>query len=55
LGIIRNDGKKLNENAIQEYAECMKELLPLDLLESLMRTEGRAFWEVAVGISLLFR
>jgi hypothetical protein len=32
----QNDGQ-LNENAIQEYAECMKELLPPDLLESLMR------------------
>ena len=54
LGIITNDGK-LNENAILEYAECMKELLPPDLLESLMRTEGRAFWEVVAGISLPFR
>lgn len=54
MGIITNDGK-LNENAIQEYAKCMKELLPPDFLESLMHTEGRAFWEVVAGISLPFR
>lgn len=42
LVIVRKDGK-LNESAIQEYVECIKELLPTDLLESLMRTEGRAF------------
>lgn len=54
LGIIRNDGK-LNDNAIEEYAECLKELLPPDLLESLTHTEGRAFWEVVAGISLPFR
>jgi len=54
LGIITNDGK-LNENAILECAGCMKELSSPDLLESLMRTEGRAFWEVVAGISLPFR
>jgi hypothetical protein len=42
LGIVRKDGK-LNESEIQEYAGCIKEPLPTDLLESLMRTEGRAF------------
>lgn len=29
-------------------------LLSLDLLESLMHTEGRAFWEVVARISLTF-
>ena len=52
LGIIRND-EMLNENAIQRYAECIKELLSPYLLESLVHTEGCAFWEVVVaGISL---
>lgn len=54
LGIVRNDGK-LNEDAIQEYAECVKELLPPDLLQSLMRTKGRAFWDLVAGISLSLR
>ena len=35
LGIVRNGGK-LNDDAIQEYAKCVKELLPPNLLESLI-------------------
>jgi hypothetical protein len=54
LGIVRNDGK-LNEDAIQQYAECMKELLPPDLLESLVRTKGCALWDLVAGISLPLR
>jgi len=42
LGIVRNDGK-LNDDAIEEYAKCVKELLPPNLLESLMRTKSCAF------------
>jgi hypothetical protein len=48
LGIVRNDRKL----AIQEYAKCVKELLPPDLLESLVHTKGHAFWDLVAGISL---
>ncbi|CAN6311757.1 unnamed protein product [Urochloa humidicola] len=54
LGILGNDGK-LDEDAIQEYADCLKELVPPDLLESLMCLKGRAFWDVVAGISLPLR
>lgn len=51
LGIVSDDGK-LNEDAIQEYAECVKELLSPDLLKLLMLTDGRAFWDLVAGMSL---
>ncbi|CAN6234643.1 unnamed protein product [Urochloa humidicola] len=54
LGILGNDGK-LDEAAIQEYADCLKELVPLDLLESLMHLKGRVFWDLVAGISLPLR
>nr|TKW29243.1 hypothetical protein SEVIR_3G383600v2 [Setaria viridis] len=55
LGIIENDGKfdedtiigndgEFDEDTIQDYADYLKELLPPDVLNSLMRTKGRAFW-----------
>lgn len=34
---------------------CVKELLPADLLESLMCTKGRAFWDLVTGISFPLR
>lgn len=40
LGILANDGK-LDEDAIQEYADCSKELLPPNLLDLLMHLKGR--------------
>ncbi|CAN6338262.1 unnamed protein product [Urochloa humidicola] len=51
LGILGNDGK-IDEDAIQEYADCLKELVPPDLLESLMHLKGRAFWDLVARISL---
>ena len=50
LGIIRNDGK-LNEDVIQIYAECLKNLVPPDLLKSLMELKGRAFWDMVAEVS----
>ncbi|CAO2145155.1 unnamed protein product [Urochloa humidicola] len=51
LGIIGNNGK-IDENVIQEYADYLKELLPADVLNSLMHAKGRAFWDLVAGISL---
>ncbi|CAL5095987.1 unnamed protein product [Urochloa decumbens] len=51
LGIIGNNGK-IDEDVIQEYADYLKELLPPDVLNSLMRAKGRAFWDLVAGISL---
>jgi hypothetical protein len=50
LGIVDNDGK-LNEDAIQDYADCLKELLPSDLHKLLMSLKGRAFWDLVTEIS----
>ena len=54
LGLIREDGK-LDENAIQDYADRLKELVPPDLLQSIMRLKGRDFWDVVAGASLALR
>jgi len=55
LGIVGNDGK-LNDDAIQEHTwGYVKELLSPDLLESLIRTKDRAFWDLVAGISLPLR
>jgi hypothetical protein len=54
LGIIGNDGK-LDEDAIKGYAECLKQLLPPDVLSSLVHAKGRAFWDLVAGISLPLR
>ena len=54
LGLIREDGK-LDENAIQDCADCLKELVPPDLLQSIMRLKGRDFWDVVAGASLALR
>ncbi|CAN6280532.1 unnamed protein product [Urochloa humidicola] len=51
LGIIGNNGK-IDENVIQKYADYLKELLPPDVLNSLMHAKGRAFWDLVAGISL---
>lgn len=54
LGIIGNDGK-LNDDAIQDCADRLKELLPPDLLGPLMTLKGHAFWDFVVEISLPLR
>ena len=54
LGIIGNDGK-LDEDAIKGYAECLKQLLPPDVLSSLVHAKGHAFWDLVAGISLPLR
>uniref|UniRef100_A0A0A8Y6N5 Uncharacterized protein n=1 Tax=Arundo donax TaxID=35708 RepID=A0A0A8Y6N5_ARUDO len=41
LDIVGND-VKLDEGVIQEYAECLKQLLPPDLLKSLTSLKGHA-------------
>jgi hypothetical protein len=42
LGIVGKDGK-LDDDAMQDVVDCLKELLPLDLLKSLMGLKGPAF------------
>ncbi|TVU50695.1 hypothetical protein EJB05_02075, partial [Eragrostis curvula] len=54
LSIMGNDGK-LDEDRIKVYADCLKELLPPDLLISLMSLKDRAFWDVVAGIPLPLR
>jgi hypothetical protein len=54
LGIIGGD-EKFNEEAIQEYADHLRDLLPLELLKPLMSLRGRAFWDLLAGISLPLR
>ena len=39
LGIIGKDGK-LDNDAMQDVVDCLKELLPLDLFKSLMGFKG---------------
>jgi hypothetical protein len=51
LGIVGNDGK-LNESTIEDYADCLQQLLPLDLLKPLMGLKGRAFWDMMAEVSL---
>nr|TKW39811.1 hypothetical protein SEVIR_1G204300v2 [Setaria viridis] len=51
LGIIGNDGK-FDEDALQAYADYLKEVLPPDLLSSLKRVKGCAFWDLVARISL---
>jgi len=50
LGIIANDGK-LNEDAIQDCADILKELPP-DLLKSLANLKSKDFWDVVAGFTL---
>lgn len=54
LGIITKDGK-FDHDAIQHYADFLKELVPPDLLSSFMRAKGHAFWYLVAGISLPIR
>ena len=54
LGIVGNDGK-FNEDAIQDYADCLKELLPPDVHKLLMCLKGRAFWDFVVELHIVVR
>ncbi|CAL5047255.1 unnamed protein product [Urochloa decumbens] len=54
LGIVGNDGK-LKDDAIQEYADRLKECLPPELLKPLMGLKGRAFWDFVAKVSLPLR
>jgi hypothetical protein len=49
LGFIRKNGK-LNEDKLQDFADLLKELLPPDLLLSLLSLKGRVFWETVAKI-----
>ena len=51
LGIIGKDGK-LNDDALQDVVDCLKELLPPDLLKSLTSLKGPAFWNLVAEVSL---
>ena len=42
LGIIRDDGKH-DEDAIQDCIDCLNELVPPNLLKSIMCLKGRDF------------
>ena len=48
LGIVRKDGK-LDDEAMQDVVDCLKELLPLDLLKSLMGFKGSCLLEPCGG------
>ncbi|CAN6172601.1 unnamed protein product [Urochloa humidicola] len=50
LGIIGSDGN-INDDAIQEYADRLKEILPPDHLKPLARLKGRAFLDLLVEVS----
>ncbi|CAL4913821.1 unnamed protein product [Urochloa decumbens] len=54
LGIVGNDGK-LKDDAIQDYADRLKECLPPDFLKSLMGLKGCAFWDFVAEVSLSLR
>jgi hypothetical protein len=49
LGIIGRNGK-LSENAMQDIVDHLKNLLPSDLLKSLMDLKGHAFWDLVAEI-----
>jgi hypothetical protein len=51
LVIVGNDGK-LNESAIEDYADRLQQLLPPDLLKPLMGLKGRTFWDMMAEVSL---
>ena len=54
LDIVGKDGK-FDDVVIQDVVDCLKELLPSNLLKSLMGLKGRAFWDFVVEISLTLR
>jgi hypothetical protein len=54
LGIVGKD-VKLNDNTMQDVVDCLKELLPPDILKSLMGLKGPAFWNFVEEVSLPLR
>ena len=46
-----SDDGKLNEDTIQHYADCLKKLLPPDVLERLMGLKGREFWSMLAEVA----
>jgi len=48
FGIVRNDGK-LDDDTMQDVIDCLKELLLLDLLKSLMGFKGSCLLEPCGG------
>ncbi|CAL5044567.1 unnamed protein product [Urochloa decumbens] len=50
LGIIGSDGN-LNDDAIQDYADRLKEILPPEHLKPLARLKGHAFLDLLVEVS----
>lgn len=51
LGIVGKDGK-LDDSAIQDVVDYLKDLLPPDLLKPLMELKGHAFWNLVAEVSL---
>jgi hypothetical protein len=54
LGIITKDGK-FDQDAIQHYADFLKELVSPDHLSSVMRAKGHTFSDLVARISLPLR
>jgi len=54
LGVVGKDGK-INEDAMQDIVVGLKELLPPDLLKSLMSLKGHAFWDFVAEAFLPLR
>ncbi|CAO2144478.1 unnamed protein product [Urochloa humidicola] len=50
LGIIGSDGN-INNDAIQDYADRLKKILPPDHLKPLAHLKGRAFLDLLVEVS----
>ena len=52
LGIIVGKDEKLDDDAMQDIVDCLKDLLPPYLLKSLMDLKGHAFWDIVEEVSL---
>jgi hypothetical protein len=44
--------EKLNDDAMQDVVESLRDLLLLDLLKSLMSLKDHAFWDLVAEVSL---
>jgi hypothetical protein len=49
LDIVGKDGK-LDDEAMQDVIDCLKELLPPELFNSLMGFKGPAFWDLVAEV-----
>lgn len=54
LGIVGTDGK-LDDDAMQDVVDFLKNLLPPELLKSLMGLKGPVFWNLVAEVSLPLR